>query len=296
MKRTRAVLVAMALIAAFGAAAGSLPASSAPSTDDVDASALPSASGESSSEVAERPVTNPVSSATRARLLAALAALGVGAAFVVLPARRRTVALAAGVLAVGAASYAWVRPAAGGVLSAVASATATTNPVGAVLAALVVLGATALAWRYRGGARGPRDDRRRVADDDATDATGDVERTPTLDVHPATRPPSNDVVRAWQRAVERVSVPAPAARTPREFLRAVTDDDARNAPDPGAFERLTTTFERGRYGDVDPDEEAERARSLARRAVGDREETGTERDAGAESDAGTGGDLGGAGS
>lgn len=220
-------------------------------------------------------------------MLAALAALGVGAAAVVLRGRRRTVALAAGVLAVGAASYAWLRPTAGSVLSAVATATTTaTAPVGVVLAALVAVGALALAWRHRRDAREPGGDRRGLADDDATDATGDVERTATPDAHPATRPPSNDVVRAWQRAVEQVSVPAPAARTPREFLDAARDDDARNAPDPSAFERLTATFERVRYGGVDPDEEAERARSLARRAVddadGDHGEAGTGSDGGRE--------------
>lgn len=277
MTRTRAVLVAVAVVAAFGATAGSLPASSpAPSTDSAGDPPTASSGGGGADGAVERPVTNPVSSETRARLLAALAAVGVGVAYVVVPAHRRTVALAAGVLAVAAASYAWLRPAAGRVLSAVAAATtaAAARPTGLPVAALVVLAAVALAWRRLRGDDGPHDGRRGVADGDesddgAGDAAADVEGTATVDVHPATRPPSNDVVRAWQRAVERLSVPAPAARTPREFLDAARDDDATAVPDPIAFERLTATFERVRYGGVDPDEAAERARSLARQAVGD---------------------------
>ena len=293
MTRTRAVLVAIALVAAFGATAGSLPASSsAPSTDSAGDPPTASSGGGSDDAVA-RPVENPVSSETRARLLAALAAVGVGVAYVFVPTRRRTVALAAGVLVVGAASYAWLRPAAGGVLSAVATAATATaaasGPIGVAVAVLVALGAIALAWRHWRGTGRRAAGRERAADDDPTDASAAAEGPAPVDVHPATRPASNDVVRAWQRAVERVSVPAPAARTPREFLRAAKGEDARGARDPAAFERLTAIFERVRYGDVDPSEAAERAHSLARRAVdepdADYEDVGPETDAHSASDA-----------
>ncbi|WP_323675581.1 DUF4129 domain-containing protein [Halorubellus sp. PRR65] len=264
MLRTRTVLAAVLLVVAFGLAAGSLPSSggapAASGGDGPDDGRPPSdAAGNGSGEPG---VENPVSGATRDRLLVAVVALALAVGYVFVPTARRTVAVAAGVVAVAAASYAWFRPATVDVLSSVADAASSVvgGPLGVGLAGVLALAVVVTAWRAFGrDEQSPREPESVDGDpgrDDA-DATGPR----AVDVHPATRRASNEVARAWQRAVASVSMPAPGARTPREFLRATERVDA------NAFERLTELFERVRYGDVDPAPEGERARSLAARAV-----------------------------
>ncbi|WP_227133614.1 DUF4129 domain-containing protein [Halorubellus salinus] len=270
MRRTRTMLAAVVLVVAFGLAAGSLPApGDAPAVGAPDERADgPPSSGASSDGGVERAVENPVSSATRDRLLVAVVGLALAAGYAFVPRQRRTVAVAAGVVVVAAGSYAWLGPATTGALSAVGdvASTATGGALGVVLAGVLALAAAMGVWRAFG--RRGDDGASRAADatDRGTDDDGEGdEGARSVAVHPAARQASDEVGRAWQRVVASVSLPAPAARTPREFVRAA---DAEGV-DASAFERLTAVFERVRYGDADPAREAERARSLAARAVDD---------------------------
>ncbi|MFC6955540.1 DUF4129 domain-containing protein [Halorubellus litoreus] len=269
MLRTRTVLGAVLLVVAFGLAAGSLPSSGgAPAPTSGDGSGDTSAAGGAVRDAGvEESVENPVSSATRDRLLAAVVALAFAVGYALAPRHRRTIAVAAGVVAVAAASDAWLRPAAvSGLLSVVGDATATAvgGPLGVALAVVLALAVTAGVWLAFGrddGERRPAD----ATDDDAGRGGEPGARPRDVDVHPASRDASDEVTRAWQRVVASVTTPAPGARTPREFVRAASDDGV----DASAFARLTELFERVRYGDADSDREAERARSLAARAVED---------------------------
>lgn len=270
MVRTRTALAVVALVVAFGVAAGSLPApGGAPAGGDGGGREPRSdAAGSGGDGAVETPVDDPVSRGTRDRLLGAVLVLAFAAAYALAPGRRRTVGVAAGVTVVAAASYAWLRPGTLGALTAVggAASAAVAGPVGVALGGVLALAASALAWRrLRGGTMSARLDETgegRAADDPA-EASGTGGRP--VDVHPAALEASDAVGRAWQRAAAAVSVSAPGARTPREFVRAAEDEPG----DATAFERLTAVFERVRYGDADPDREAERARSLATRALAD---------------------------
>lgn len=248
------------LAVAFGVAAGGLPGQSGGSAPDGDGPPAPPAA-ESGGGSGASELENPVSRSTYERVLAGVAVVALAVAFVLAPAYRRSLAAATVVFALAAASYAWFRPEPDGVLGVTATVVTTAaRPATGVLALVALAAITAFAWRARRDGEDAPSTGTSAPADDASSNSRSVDAP-----HPATVAASNDVARAWQRAVREVEVSAPAVRTPGEFVRAGTEDVA----DADAFERLTAVFRRVRYGDADADAAAEDASALATAATAD---------------------------
>lgn len=260
MTRTalRTVAVALLVVAALGAAAGSLGGFSTdlgPDRDGVRTPENPSGGGGPSSAVTGG---ESIDRATYLRLLAALAATGLVCSYVLFPRSRRVVLLAGCAGVVGAAGYLGYRPDAEFSVPALGTSGALRVAGVALLVGLLAAGALLLRrFDVLGGADAGTDD------DRPPGAAPD--RTPETDRHPAERTAEDPVERAWQRMVAGVRPSSPGSRTPGEFAAAAKE----HGRDPEAVDRLTRLFRAVRYGSRRSDEHAEEAAELAARVADD---------------------------
>ncbi|WP_439027279.1 DUF4129 domain-containing protein [Haloarchaeobius sp. DT45] len=254
-----AVLVAVLVILALAVAAGSLAGIDGEQTGS---------HGDARGSTTDLPTPNgsgPVEGSSgngdsigrtlHLRLLLVLGLGVLGVAYAAVPSRRRTIGLTGLALAVAVTGFVTYRPDA-----AVRVPTLGTSPVASAAGVVAFTGALVAGWYLLRGDRDPES----LGPEPTPPASSTPDAT-TSQPHPADRPASDPVHRAWQRMVRGLDLSAPASRTPGEFASAAIEAGR----DADAVRRLTHLFERVRYGDDDPSDHATCATELATRAEAD---------------------------